>query len=256
MRVVATSALLAVLVTTTIACGGGGADTPPAGGTPITAGSTNANAPMDKNAYPVFPDADAGADPNVSAEDGGAGFTGEGWETNTDFDLIGDPRAIKGGSVSTDTPDFPGTLRIWGPDTTTFNVFVHDLVYDHLLGMHPTTQELIPALATHWQVSDDLSLYRFRLNPNARFSDGTPVTAEDVVASWDLVMDPNTQEPNYKGIFERYERPVAESKYLVSVTSKDPSWRNLDDLTMLWIMPATTIRTLGKTPTSATTTLR
>lgn len=201
---------------------------------------------MDKNAYPVFPDADAGADPEVSAEDGGAGFTGEGWETNTDFGLIGDPRAIKGGSISTDATDFPGTLRVFGPDTTTFNSFVHDLVYDHLLGMHPTTQEFIPALATHWQVSDDLSQYRFRLNPNARFSDGTPVTADDVVASWDLIMDPNTQEPNYSSIFERYERPVAESTYIVSVLSKDPSWRNLADLSSLWIMPAQFIRTFDE----------
>ena len=243
MRVAATSALTAFLVTVSAACGGG-PDASRTGTAPTTGGTAVADVAMDKDAYPVFPNADAGADPEVSAEDGGAGFTGEGWETNTDFDLIGDPRAIKGGSISHDGSDFPGTLRVYGPDTTTFNTFLHDLVYDHLLGMHPTTQEFIPALATHWQVSDDLSLYRFRLNPNARFSDGTPVTAEDVVASWDLVMDPNTQEPNYRSIFERYERPVAESQYIVSVTSKEPSWRNLGDLTSLWIMPATSIRTL------------
>ena len=246
MRVVATSALMAVLVTAAIACGGGGADAPGTGQTPVAAGSTNANASMDKNAYPVFPDADSGADPSVSAEQGGAGFTGEGWETNTDFDLIGDPRAIKGGSIRYDTLDFPGTLRVYGPDTTVFNQLVHGLAFETLLGTHPTTEEFIPGLATHWQVSDDLTLYRFRLNPNARFSDDTPVTAEDVVASWDLIMDPNTQEPNLSSIFERYERPVAESKYIVSVRSKDPSWRNLGDLTMFWIMPAEIIRTFGE----------
>jgi microcin C transport system substrate-binding protein len=244
MRVVAASALTAFLVTVSAACGGGGPEAGRTGATPTTSGTPRADVAMDKEAYPVFPDADAGADPDVSAEDGGAGFTGEGWETNTDFDLIGDPRAIKGGSISHDTTDFPGTLRVYGPDTTTFNQFVHDLVFEHLLVTHPTTQEFIPALATHWQVSDDQSLYRFRLNPNARFSDGAPVTAEDVVASWDLVMDPNTQEPNLSSIFERYERPVAESQYIVSIRSKDPSWRNLGDLTMLWIMPAQFIRTL------------
>ena len=247
MRVVAASALFALLITLSAACGGGsGPDARRTGATPAAGGGAGGGATvtMDKNAYPVFPDAGTGADPSVPAEQGGRGFTGDGWDTNTEFDLIGDPRAIKGGSISHDTTDFPGTLRVYGPDTTTFNTFVHDLVFDHLLGMHPTTQEFIPALATHWQVSDDLSLYRFRLNPNARFSDGTPVTAEDVVASWDLVMDPNTQEPNYRSIFERYERPVAESKYIVSVRSKEPSWRNLGDLTGLWIMPAQIIRTL------------
>ena len=246
MRVIATAALMAFLLTLSAACGGGASPEAGRPGATPAAGSSaspRADVAMDKSAYPVFPDADSGADPTVSAEDGGRGFTGEGWETNTEFDLIGDPRAVKGGNIREDSTDFPGTLRVYGPDTTTFNTFVHDLAFEHLLIMHPTTQEFIPSLATHWQISDDQSLYRFRLNPNARFSDGTPVTSEDVVASWDLVMDPNTQEPNYQSIYERYERPVAESTYIVSVRSKDPSWRNLADLTGLWIMPAEVIRT-------------
>ena len=61
--------------------------------------STPSNVSLDKNSYPVFPNADAGADPAVPAEQGGKGFKGEGWETNTDFDLIGDPRAVKGGDL-------------------------------------------------------------------------------------------------------------------------------------------------------------
>src|SRR5213083_448588 len=55
------------------------------------------NASLNKDDYPVLPDVDAGADPSVPAEQGGKGFTGEGWETNTDFELLGDPRAVKGG---------------------------------------------------------------------------------------------------------------------------------------------------------------
>src|SRR6478736_4493639 len=68
------------------------------GGTPspaVQSGRTSAPTAavsLDKNAYPVFPDADAGADPSVSAEQGGKGFTGEGWQTNTSYELIGDPR--------------------------------------------------------------------------------------------------------------------------------------------------------------------
>src|SRR5262245_54002224 len=52
---------------------------------------------MNKDDYPVFPDADAGADPSVPAEQGGRGFSGQDWQTNTSFDLIGDPHAVKGG---------------------------------------------------------------------------------------------------------------------------------------------------------------
>ncbi|MCZ6485648.1 MAG: hypothetical protein O6826_08125, partial [Acidobacteria bacterium] len=95
---------------------------------------------MDKNDYPVFPDADAGADPAVSAEQGGRGFTGEGWETNTEFDFIGDPRAVKGGLLREAILDFPGTLRIIGPESNTqLNYMVGPMVYESLLTLHPTT---------------------------------------------------------------------------------------------------------------------
>ena len=236
--------LVAALSIAVMAAACGGSDPESGSADPTGPLADRSAVSLDKNDYPVFPDADAGADPTVSAEDGGAGFTGEGWETNTDFDLIGDPRAVKGGSYRTDTSDFPGTTRVYGPDTTVWNQVVHSMVYETLLGIHPTSLEFIPALATHWQVSDEQRLVLFRLDPNARFSDGEPVTARDVVASYDLIMDPATQAPNYRVVFERFERPVAESKYIVSFRAKESSWRNLLDLTGFFIFPAHVLDTL------------
>src|SRR6266581_242837 len=105
---------------------------------------------MNKNDYPVFPSADAGADPSVPAEQGGKGFTGKGWETNTDFDFIGDPRALKGGMYHDFTIDFPATLRLAGPESSTqTSSEVANMVYETLLGLSPMTDEYIPGLATH-----------------------------------------------------------------------------------------------------------
>jgi hypothetical protein len=87
------SALVAVLVLVLAGC----SNSTPEDNASSNPTASNNNASLDKNDYPVFPDADAGADPSVSAELGGRGFTGEGWETNTSYDLIGDPRAVKGG---------------------------------------------------------------------------------------------------------------------------------------------------------------
>ena len=80
MRVRAQISLAALAaMTMAVGCGGGSA--------PAPGGSAGANAPaasrsnvsLDKNSYPVFPNADAGADPAVPAEQGGKGFKGEGW---------------------------------------------------------------------------------------------------------------------------------------------------------------------------------
>ena len=209
------------------ACGGGSSpeESQPSGGGGASAPSGSVS--TDKNAYPVFPNADAGADPAVPADQGGKGFTGEGWQTDTDFDLIGDPRAVKGGLLREVIYDFPGTLRLYGPESNTAtNFMIQGLVYETLVGLHPTTLGFIPALATHWQISPDKLTYRFRIDPNARFSDGQPVTADDVVASWNFVMDKGLQDPSNQLVFGKFERPVAESKYIVHVKSTVLNWRN------------------------------
>ncbi len=239
-----TGVAAAALLTT--ACGGGSAPPPAsnAGASPST--HTPSNVSLDKNAYPVFPNADAGADPAVPAEQGGKGFTGAGWETSTDFDLIGDPRAVKGGEFKhANMSDFPSTLRYYGPNVTAWTQMVNMMVYETLVNLHPTTLAYIPALATHWQISPDKLTFRFRINPNARFSDGTPVTSDDVVATWKLVTDKSLQDPAQTLIFSNFEVPRAESKYIVSVKAKTVNWQNLLYFgQLLFIMPAAQLKNL------------
>jgi hypothetical protein len=127
------------LLATVIVLSGCGSSTGPGDDTSSTVLTPRGPVSMDRNDYPVFPDADAGADPSVSAEEGGAGFTGEGWDTNTDFDLIGDPRAVKGGSFTKHEIDFPGTLRTEGPDVILWNQHVEGMVYEGLVSLHPTS---------------------------------------------------------------------------------------------------------------------
>jgi microcin C transport system substrate-binding protein len=207
-------------------------------------GSSNPNASLNKDDYPVFPDADAGADPAVSAEMGGKGFTGEGWETKTDFELVGDPRAVKGGLFRNAISDFPGTLRMGGPEWNTYvNYMIADMVYETLIGLDPTTLDYVPQLATHWQVSPDKMTYRFRINPNAKFSNGEPVTADDVIATWKLMSDKTLKDPSSYTQFTKFETPVAESKYIVRVKAKTLDWKNLLNFgTALQIFPASGLK--------------
>ncbi len=54
------------------------------------------------------------------------------------------------------------------------------------------TGEPYPSLASGWEVSDDGLTYTFTLRPDLEFSDGTPLTAEDVRRSWLRLLDPAT----------------------------------------------------------------
>jgi microcin C transport system substrate-binding protein len=227
---------LAVLGST---CGGGRIDSQRDSSTPASVAEPRPPVSLNKHDYPVFPDADAGADPSVPPEQGGKGFTGEGWKTSADFDLIGDPRAVKGGILRDYQTSFPGTLRMAGPEwNTTTNATIWMMVYEPLLTLHPTTLDYMPVLATHWQIAPDQLTYRFRLDPNARFSDGTPVTADDVVASWVFHTDKTLQDPYFNTEFGRLEKPVAESKYIVRMKAKVLGWSNFYVASSLRIYPA------------------
>jgi len=50
--------------------------------------------------------------------------------------------------------------------------------------------KLVPGLAESWSVSDDHKVYTIKLRPNLTFSDGSPLTAEDVAFTLTVLHDP------------------------------------------------------------------
>ncbi len=57
-------------------------------------------------------------------------------------------------------------------------------VYDSLVRVEQNPPRAVPSLATSWTVSPDGRTYTFKLNGAARFHNGKPVTADDVVYSF------------------------------------------------------------------------
>jgi oligopeptide transport system substrate-binding protein len=49
-----------------------------------------------------------------------------------------------------------------------------------------------PGVAERWEVSDDGLIYTFHLRPDAKWSNGRPVTADDFAYSWRRVLTPET----------------------------------------------------------------
>ena len=50
--------------------------------------------------------------------------------------------------------------------------------------------KLIPAAAESWEPNADASVWTFKLNPDGKFSDGTPVKAQDFVYAWNRIVNP------------------------------------------------------------------
>jgi peptide/nickel transport system substrate-binding protein len=91
---------------------------------------------------------------------------------------------------------------------------VSDQIFLKLADLGPTTntigdQDFTPLLAERWEWAGPLTLV-FHLNPRARWQDGEPVTAADVVFTYDAYNDPRVNSPFRTGV-----------RWISAVTSRD-----------------------------------
>jgi microcin C transport system substrate-binding protein len=75
---------------------------------------------------------------------------------------------------------FPPTLRVLGENSnSSFRGYHYDDMEMGLISLHPETGKVIPAIANEWAVSADNRTVYYRIDPEARFSNGDPIEAED-----------------------------------------------------------------------------
>ena len=110
------------------------------------------------------------------------------------------PAAVKpkvGGTINMQSYSFPPPN--WHPHVTnTVQIMSSSGIYNQLIEYNPETEDpfdLRGDLATSWELSADGRVYTFHLNEKARWHDGKPVTAADVVYSMDSMVDPDAKPP-------------------------------------------------------------
>jgi oligopeptide transport system substrate-binding protein len=73
---------------------------------------------------------------------------------------------------------------------------IYNALYDALADHHPQTNQPLASLATRWEANADNSEFVFHMRESARWSDGAPIRAEDVVYSWRRGLSPELAAPN------------------------------------------------------------
>ena len=162
------------------------------------------------------------------------------WETNNEDPLIGSPAAIRGGTFNYPLGAYPLTFRLVGPNSN--DAFAgwnraFTMAFG-LVGRHPVTDNFIPMMATHWSVQEDQRTIYFRLDPDARFSDGESVTAEDYVFTWRMMQSEHIVDPFYNSYAAQYYESVDRiDDYTLRIVGTRPSWRPIPDYAGLWPTP-------------------
>jgi microcin C transport system substrate-binding protein len=130
------------------------------------------------------------------------------WQNGMEQPDIGDPRAKKGGTLRRYIQTFPSTISPFGDNSNNeFRGELYDYIDIPLVNIHPQTMALIPGVATEWALAADGRTTYFRLNPEARYSDGVPVTARDFLVSVYLRVSDNVFNPFYK---QYYREEIAQ----------------------------------------------
>ena len=121
-------------------------------------------------------------------------------------------RSITGGNVTTLNP------VLW---TDSASGDVGNFIWEGLFSLDPETAQPIPALAT-WDISEDGLQYTFHIGEDAQWSDGEPITAQDVAFTYNAILNDAVSSPRKGGLSLISDLSVVDDKTF-SVTLSQPN---------------------------------
>ncbi len=108
-------------------------------------------------------------------------------------------------------------------------------VYDTLVYRHPETREIVPGLATSWEISDDRLSYTFQLRQDVTFHDGTPFNAQAVAANLDRIVSPDTRSQKAAFMLGPYIGYEIVDTYTIRILLSEPFSPLLDSLSQVYL---------------------
>ena len=149
------------------------------------------------------------------------------WRNGSELPEFASPDAKKGGTWYTAVQDFPRTLRRVGPDAnSSFRPFILDDVVMGFGQRHPEDISIedsnfryFPGIAESWALDAENKTVYVRINPAARWSDGEPITADDLMFMFYFFQSDWINEPWYNNFYSRnYVRATRYDAHTFSVT--------------------------------------
>tara|TARA_R110002167_G_scaffold89012_5_gene240051 strand:- start:44194 stop:46155 length:1962 start_codon:yes stop_codon:yes gene_type:complete len=118
------------------------------------------------------------------------------WDDGMDEPIIGSPDAKKGGTFYQYLDDFPPTLRFTGPDTnSSARSWISGFYRIGYAVQHPDTKGYVPAIAERWAIDYENQTVYVKIDPDARWTDDVPITADDQMFSLFFYLSDYIQAP-------------------------------------------------------------
>jgi peptide/nickel transport system substrate-binding protein len=118
-----------------------------------------------------------------------------------------------------------------------YGTIVNERVLESLAARDQDTFAWKPMLATSWQISADGKTITFDLRRGVNFSDGEPFTADDVVFTYDLVMNPKIAAQRARSDFTEVQSVTKAGPYTVVFKFKRPFFAALELAASMDVLP-------------------
>ena len=143
------------------------------------------------------------------------------WQDGSSEKEFSSLKAKRGGIFHAYMRDFPRTLRTIGPDAN--GAFRSYLLDNNVIGLthaHPNSDTYYPGTANSWAVGNDGRTVYFRLDPNARFSDGKGVRASDYFFFFYFMRSKHIQAPWYNDFYgkDKFQKVTLYDEQTLSIT--------------------------------------
>ncbi len=144
--------------------------------------------------------------------------------------------AEPGGKISMYASQFPKSFN-YQIENNVFSREIFRLMFEQLLTTDAITLEDNPGLAERWEISEDKMHFTFHLDPRAKWSDGKPITTDDVIWSFEAVKNPENLTGPIQSAMHRLVKIEALDEASVQITASEVHWKNLMACSMFYVLP-------------------
>ncbi len=165
----------------------------------------------------------------------------------------GTRQSVKPGNPSVSAPTYSTALQPVNGDwliTTTgpistlnfleaYSTDQLDVVYllSDPLVTYDANLHVVPRLAKSWEISDDHLRLTFHIQKGVRFHDGVPLTADDVIYTYEKSLDPSVLWGTYRQAFQNVEKITKTDNYTIVVHFRNPAANPLSAFEDFFILP-------------------
>jgi peptide/nickel transport system substrate-binding protein len=140
------------------------------------------------------------------------------------FNELGEPRTLNLLTVEAGLESFDICQR-----NILETLFYYDLDYDGV--------KLEPVLAESMEISKDGLEITVKLKKDIWFSDGVPVTADDVLFSYEVIMNPGVDAADLRNYYENIRQVVKVDDRTVKFVLKELYWKTIEGIGVFFVLP-------------------